>query len=391
MGSDQEQPDRRGRDDRGTAAGPSPRRHRRPRPQPDGGREDGAGRHDRAAARAQSEPTLRDLSEALIAVYGTDFGIHSPTWISRFTDMTRQAAAYRAGRVLLAGGLGARALPEGWTGPQPSTFDYLGSASTGSIASTARGRSTCGSRGYLNRGCSIKPANSDANARYPSSRRKRWCLSRGASGHCRPPCSRSPRVTARAIGLRSSGVPAHGGRRNRRRHHRALPAARHGTRVARHGARSGAGRRDRPDRREAPGPGDLGSRARGAERVLRRALRRVGLALSARCAQATSRGHRAAGLGDDAIRESAKARALSGTRLLLVPSRRTWCMAFGGRLRFGIRACRATGIAIGRNARAGRLRRRARSGDFCSPEMAAPKSPTLPAQGILNRQGKVRR
>ena len=50
-----------------------------------------------------SEPTLRDLSEALITVYGTDFGIHNPTWISRFTDMTRQAAAYRAGRVLLVG------------------------------------------------------------------------------------------------------------------------------------------------------------------------------------------------------------------------------------------------------------------------------------------------
>ena len=50
-----------------------------------------------------SDPTLRDLSEALIAVYGTDFGIHNPTWISRFTDMTRQAAAYRTGRVLLAG------------------------------------------------------------------------------------------------------------------------------------------------------------------------------------------------------------------------------------------------------------------------------------------------
>ena len=50
-----------------------------------------------------TEPTLRDLSEALIAVYGTDYGIHSPTWISRFTDMTRQAAAYRKGRVLLAG------------------------------------------------------------------------------------------------------------------------------------------------------------------------------------------------------------------------------------------------------------------------------------------------
>ncbi|HWF32123.1 MAG TPA: FAD-dependent monooxygenase [Solirubrobacteraceae bacterium] len=49
------------------------------------------------------EPTLRELSEALIGVYGTDFGAHDPTSISRFTDVTRQAAAYRAGRVLLAG------------------------------------------------------------------------------------------------------------------------------------------------------------------------------------------------------------------------------------------------------------------------------------------------
>src|SRR5256885_814243 len=50
-----------------------------------------------------TEPNLRDLSEALIAVYGTDYGVHSPTWISRFSDMTRQAAAYRERRVLLAG------------------------------------------------------------------------------------------------------------------------------------------------------------------------------------------------------------------------------------------------------------------------------------------------
>jgi 3-(3-hydroxy-phenyl)propionate hydroxylase len=49
------------------------------------------------------EPTLAELREAIAAVWGTDFGIHSPSWISRFTDMTRQAAAYRAGRVLLAG------------------------------------------------------------------------------------------------------------------------------------------------------------------------------------------------------------------------------------------------------------------------------------------------
>ena len=49
------------------------------------------------------EPTLADLSEALIAVYGTDHGIHSPVWISRFTDAARQAESYRQRRVLLAG------------------------------------------------------------------------------------------------------------------------------------------------------------------------------------------------------------------------------------------------------------------------------------------------
>ena len=49
------------------------------------------------------EPILSDVSEALIAVYGTDYGIHPPASISRFTDMTRQAVAYRDRRVLLAG------------------------------------------------------------------------------------------------------------------------------------------------------------------------------------------------------------------------------------------------------------------------------------------------
>ncbi len=49
------------------------------------------------------EPTLRDLSEALVAVRGTDHGVHSATWISRFTDTTRQAESYRKRRVLLAG------------------------------------------------------------------------------------------------------------------------------------------------------------------------------------------------------------------------------------------------------------------------------------------------
>jgi 3-(3-hydroxy-phenyl)propionate hydroxylase len=52
---------------------------------------------------ATTEPTLREVGEALVGVYGTDFGVHSPVWISRFTDMTRQAVKYRDRRVLLAG------------------------------------------------------------------------------------------------------------------------------------------------------------------------------------------------------------------------------------------------------------------------------------------------
>ena len=65
-----------------------------------------------------SEPTARDVSEALIAVCGTGYGMHSPTWISRFTDVTRQAASYRDRRVLLGRRRRTRALPDGRAGPQ---------------------------------------------------------------------------------------------------------------------------------------------------------------------------------------------------------------------------------------------------------------------------------
>lgn len=53
--------------------------------------------------RQGDRPTLDELRQALIAVYGTDYGVHDVTWLSRFSDTTRQAAEYRAGRVLLAG------------------------------------------------------------------------------------------------------------------------------------------------------------------------------------------------------------------------------------------------------------------------------------------------
>lgn len=63
-----------------------------------------------------SEPTLADISDALIAVDGTNYGVHSPTWISRFTDMTRQAVSYRQGRVLLAGDAAHVHSPQGGQG-----------------------------------------------------------------------------------------------------------------------------------------------------------------------------------------------------------------------------------------------------------------------------------
>ncbi len=49
------------------------------------------------------EPSLAELRAAMTAVWGSDFGVHSARWISRFTDAARQAASYREGRVLLAG------------------------------------------------------------------------------------------------------------------------------------------------------------------------------------------------------------------------------------------------------------------------------------------------
>ena len=72
-----------------------------------------------------AEPSLQELRDAMISVFGTDYGVHSPIWISRFTDMARQAAKYRDRRVLLAGDAAHVHPPDGGQGLNIGVHDAM--------------------------------------------------------------------------------------------------------------------------------------------------------------------------------------------------------------------------------------------------------------------------
>jgi 2-polyprenyl-6-methoxyphenol hydroxylase-like FAD-dependent oxidoreductase len=72
-----------------------------------------------------SPPTLQELQASVHRVLGTDLAMRQPRWLSRFTDATRQADRYRAGRVLLAGDAAHIQLPAGGPGMSTALQDVV--------------------------------------------------------------------------------------------------------------------------------------------------------------------------------------------------------------------------------------------------------------------------
>ncbi|MGA8115974.1 MAG: FAD-dependent monooxygenase [Actinocatenispora sp.] len=83
-----------------------------------------AGEYDPVVGPAE-QVDVEDLRAALIRIAGTDFGMHSPRWVSRFGDAARQADRYRQGRVLLAGDAAHIHYPAGGQGLNTGVQDAV--------------------------------------------------------------------------------------------------------------------------------------------------------------------------------------------------------------------------------------------------------------------------
>ncbi|KUM99187.1 hypothetical protein AQI95_40385 [Streptomyces yokosukanensis] len=93
--------------------------------------------YDRVVDRDEA-PTFEQLRQSLVRLAGTDFGMHSPRWVSRFNDAARQAATYRDGRVLLAGDAAHIHFPAGGQGLNMGVQDAVNLG--WKLASVVRGR-----------------------------------------------------------------------------------------------------------------------------------------------------------------------------------------------------------------------------------------------------------
>jgi rifampicin monooxygenase len=87
-------------------------------------------------------PTLEQFRSRLRAVAGTDFGVHSPRWLSRFGNATRLADRYRVGRVMLAGDAAHTHPPTGGQGLNLGVQDAFNLG--WKLAATVGGRAPAG-------------------------------------------------------------------------------------------------------------------------------------------------------------------------------------------------------------------------------------------------------
>lgn len=71
------------------------------------------------------EFTLEELRDRIRRIEGTDYGMHSPVWLSRYSNASRIASTYRKGRVLVAGDAAHQHMPAGGVGLNVGVQDAM--------------------------------------------------------------------------------------------------------------------------------------------------------------------------------------------------------------------------------------------------------------------------